>query len=207
MRRLYDDLVVPALVHWGMQSQQLASWRMRTVAGAYGRVLEIGIGSGFNFPHYSREVREVVGVDPSSELLRRAAKAGGWMPFKIRLMCQSAEGLPFPDASFDCVVATWALCSIPDAAAALAEAHRVLRPNGLFLFIEHGAAMHEPGLERWQQRLTPAWRLIAGGCHLDRRPDRLLEQAGFALQSLEAGHLIKGPRLVTYQYQGSAKPQ
>lgn len=206
MRQLYDRFVVPQLVHWGMQSEQLASWRARTVAAAHGRVLEIGIGSGLNFPHYSREVREVVGVDPSPRLLRRAAKAGGWMPFKIRLLCQSAEHLPYPDASFDCVVTTWTLCTIPDPLAALAEARRVLRPDGSLLFIEHGAAREEPGLERWQQRLTPAWRCIAGGCHLDRRPDRLLTAAGFTLETLETGHLIQGPRLVTYHYSGAARP-
>ena len=206
MRQLYDRFVVPQLVHWGMQSEQLSCWRARTVAAAHGRVLEIGIGSGLNFPHYSREVREVVGVDPAQRLLRRGAKAGGWMPFKIRLLCQSAEHLPYPDASFDCVVTTWSPCSIPDVAAALTEARRVLRPDGKLLFIEHGAAHEEPRLERWQQRLTPAWRCIAGGCHLDRRPDRLLADAGFTLESLETGHLIQGPRLVTFHYRGAARP-
>jgi ubiquinone/menaquinone biosynthesis C-methylase UbiE len=205
MRRLYDRLVVPHLVHWGMQSAQLAKWRAETVADAHGRVLEIGIGSGLNFPHYGREVREVVGVDPAPALLRRAAKAGGWMPFKIRLLCQSAEHLPYPDQSFDCAVTTWTLCSIPDPVAALAEARRVLRPRGRLLFVEHGAAMGEPGLERWQRRLTPAWRCIAGGCHLDRRQDELIEAAGFVIEKLETGHLLEAPRLVSYLYRGSAK--
>ncbi len=206
MRQFYDRFVVPQLVHWGMKSAQLGGWRERTVARARGRVLEIGIGSGLNFPHYGREVREVVGVDPAKALLHRAAKAGAWMPFKTRLLCQRAERLPDLDASFDCVVTTWTLCSIPDPAAALAEARRVLRPDGRLLFIEHGAATGEPGLLRWQQRLTPVWRHVAGGCHLDRRPDRLLEAAGFTLEALETGHLIRGPRLVTYQYHGVAKP-
>jgi ubiquinone/menaquinone biosynthesis C-methylase UbiE len=205
MRRLYDRFVVPHLVHWGMQSAQLGKWRAQAVADAHGRVLEIGIGSGLNFPHYGREVREVVGVDPAPALLRRAARAGGWMPFKIRLLCQSAEHLPYPDQSFDCVVTTWTLCSIPDPLAALAEARRVLRPGGRLLFVEHGAAMGEPGLERWQRRLTPAWRCIAGGCHLDRRQDELIEEAGFVIETLETGHLLKAPRLVSYHYLGSAK--
>ena len=204
MRQLYDRLVVPRLVHWGMRSERLQRLRAATVATARGRVLEIGIGSGLNFPFYGRDVEEVVGIDPSQPLLARAGKAGGWMPFKIRLLCQSAEHLPYPDASFDCVVATWSLCSIPDVAAALAEARRVLVPGGRFVFIEHGAA-DSPDLVRWQQRLTPAWRCVAGGCHLDRRPDRLLEAAGFTLETLETGHLIGGPRLVTYLYRGIAR--
>ena len=203
MRQLYDRLVVPRLVHWGMRSERLRHWRAATVAAARGRVLEIGIGSGLNFPFYGRDVEEVVGVAPSKPLLARAGKAGGWMPFKIRLICQSAEHLPYPDASFDCVVATWSLCSIPDVEAALAEAYRVLKPGGRFVFIEHGAA-DAPGLYRWQRRLTPAWRCLAGGCHLDRRPDRLLAAAGFTLEELETGHLLDGPRLVTFHYRGIA---
>jgi ubiquinone/menaquinone biosynthesis C-methylase UbiE len=147
----------------------------------------------------------VVGIDPSKPLLARAARAGGWMPFRIRLLCQSAEHIPYPDRSFDCVVSTWTLCSVPDVAAALAEVRRVLRPEGRLLFIEHGAAAGEPRLERWQQRLTPAWRVVGGGCHLDRRPDRLIEAAGFTLETLEAGHLIKAPRLVSFQYRGQAR--
>lgn len=203
MRRLYDRFVLPHLVHGGMASDRLRPWRAATVRAARGRVLEIGIGSGLNFPFYGREVREVVGVDPSPGLLERAARAGSWMPFKIRLLRQSAEHLPFPDGHFDTVVATWTLCSIPDPLAALGEARRVLRPEGRFLFIEHGAAP-EPGIHRWQRRLTPLWRTIAGGCHLDRRPDRLLETAGLALERLDTDYLLDGPRLVTFHYRGSA---
>lgn len=202
--RFYDRSVVPRLVHWGMRSERLQPLRAATVAAARGRVLEIGVGSGLNFPFYGREVTEVVGIDPAKPLLARAGKAGGWMPFKIRLICQSAEHLPYPDQSFDTVVTTWSLCSIPDVEAALGEAYRVLRPGGRFVFIEHGAAP-TPGLYRWQRRLTPVWRCIAGGCHLDRRPVQLLEQAGFTLETLETGHLLDGPRLVTFHYRGVAR--
>lgn len=187
-----------------MRSERLLPLRAATVAAARGRVLEIGIGSGLNFPFYGRDVAEVVGIDPAQALLTRAGKAGGWMPYKIRLVRQSAEYLPYPEQSFDSVVATWSLCSIPDAEAALAEAYRVLRPGGRFVFIEHGASP-SPGLGRWQRRLTPAWRCIAGGCHLDRRPDLLLARAGFEIETLETGHLLKGPRLFTFHYRGIAR--
>ena len=206
MRQLYDRFVLPHLVHWGMRSERLSPWRARTLAWAHGRVLEIGIGSGLNFPHYSREVREVVGVDPAPALLRRAARAGGWMPFRIRLLCQSAEHLPFPDGSFDCVVSTWTLCSIPDPMAALAEMRRVLRSDGRLHFIEHGASGEAPNVLRWQRRLTPLWCRLSGGCHLDRRPDRLVEAAGFAMETLETGNLIAGPKVVSYHYCGAARP-
>jgi len=205
MRRLYDRFLLPRLVHLGMSSARLRPWRAATVRAARGRVLELGIGSGLNFPFYGREVTEVVGVDPSAALLDRAAAAGGWMPFKIRLLCQSAEHLPFPDGAFDTVVSTWTLCSIPDPLAALSEARRVLEPGGRLLFIEHGAAP-APGVHRWQQRLTPLWRRCAGGCHLDRHPDQLLLAAGFDLERLETGYLMDGPRLVTFHYRGSAAP-
>lgn len=205
MRRLYDRFVLPPLVHCGMASRHLRPWRAEAVHRARGRVLELGIGSGLNFPFYGREVSEVVGVDPSAGLLERAARAGGWMAFKIRLLRQSAEHLPFAAGEFDTVVTTWTLCSIGEPLAALAEARRVLRPDGRLLFIEHGAAP-EPGVLRWQRRLTPVWRLCAGGCHLDRRPDQLLEAAGFRLDDLATGHLFDGPRLVTFHYHGSAVP-
>lgn len=203
MQQMYDRLVLPHLIHFGMAGAQLRPWRALAVDGAHGRVLELGIGSGLNLPFYGREVREVVGVDPSPVLLGRAAKAGGWMAFKLRLLQQSAEHLPFAAAEFDCAVATWTLCSIPDVAAALAELRRVLKPGGALLFIEHGRTP-VPGVARWQARLTPIWRRCAGGCHLDRQPDRLLVDAGFRLAELSQGDLVAGPRLLTYHYRGVA---
>lgn len=203
MRRLYDRFVLAPLIHFGMKSAELGPWRAATVEQARGRVLELGIGSGLNFPYYGREVEEVVGIDPSKGLLDRAAAAAGWMPFKTRLLQQSAEHLPFPDRHFDSVVTTWTLCSIPDPVAALAEARRVLRPDGRLLFIEHGAST-DPGICRWQRRLTPLWHSFAGGCHLDRRPDRLLLAAGLALERMGQGYLLSGPRILTFHYHGSA---
>jgi ubiquinone/menaquinone biosynthesis C-methylase UbiE len=201
---LYSRVIVPRLVHGVMGEELLLPLRRRVVEGARGRVLEIGIGSGPNLPLYGREVMELQGVDPSPYLLAHARRTAGWLPFPVRLLEQSAEHLPLADASVDTAVVTWSLCSIPDPLAALREVHRVLAPGGRVRFVEHGLSP-APGTGRWQRRLTPVWSRLAGGCRLDRRADRLLERAGFAVEELETGHLLPGPRLLTYHYLGVAR--
>lgn len=131
-----------------------------------------------------------------------AAKKAHRLKLDVQLVAQSAERLPFADASFDSALLTWTLCSIPDPLAALAEIRRVLRPGGELFFIEHGLAP-DPGVARWQQRLTPLWRPIAGGCHLDRRMDELV-RAAFPVVELETSYL-EGPRILTYMYEGCAR--
>lgn len=201
---LYSDVIVPRLIHRIMADKVLLPLRRRVVRAAGGRVLEIGIGAGPNLPLYGREVVDLQAVDPSSYLLAQARRVASWLPFPVRLLEQSAEHLPLADASIDSVVVTWSLCSIPDPMATLREAHRVLVPGGRVHFVEHGLAA-SPYLSRWQRRLTPVWHRLAGGCRLDRRIDRLLERAGFTLDELETGHLIPGPRLLTYHYRGVAR--
>jgi ubiquinone/menaquinone biosynthesis C-methylase UbiE len=197
----YQRFILPRLIDITMSSRELAPYRARTIAAARGRVLEIGVGSGINLPLYGPEVTEVVAIDPSPELLAIARKHADR---RTVLMTASAEALPFRDASFDTVVTTWTLCSIPSAAQALHEARRVLRSDGRLLFVEHGLAP-EPGVARWQHRLTPCWRCLAGGCHLDRKIDDLITAAGFRLDSIETGYLrAKTP--LTYMYQGAARP-
>ncbi len=133
-----------------------------------------------------------------------ARKAAGGVPFALEFVEGSAEAIPFDAASFDSVLTTWTLCSIPDASAALGEMRRVLKPGGALIFMEHGRSP-ERRVEAWQRRLTPLWTRVAGGCHLDRPIDALIRDAGFAIDRLETGYMVKGPRLMTYSYEGRAQ--
>jgi ubiquinone/menaquinone biosynthesis C-methylase UbiE len=160
-----------------MGQAQLQPYRSRVIGGAKGRVLEIGFGSGRNLPYCDAAVDEVVGVDVSSEMLALAAPAVAGSSHKLTLLALTAERLPFEDHTFDTIVVTWSLCSIPDPTAALREARRVLKPQGQLRFVEHGLSP-DPGVAKWQNRLTPLWVRCAGGCHLNRKSDDLIRGAG-----------------------------
>lgn len=198
----YERRVLPPILDLVMRQRQLAKYRRAVAAAARGRVLEIGVGSGLNFSHYRDGVDIVFGVDPSARLLamarRRAASAG----VRAQFVQGSATALPFADRSVDTAIMTWTLCSIPEPMVALGEIRRVLRPGGAFVFVEHGLSP-DAGVARWQERLTPVWRHLAGGCHLNRKADDLVRAAGFAFTSLETEY-AEGPRLMTYMYRGSA---
>ena len=201
----YDERVLPYLVHLTMRQETFFAYRQRVVQDAHGRVLEIGVGSGLNLPLYGERVRQVTGLDPSPRLLSmaRRVQAGSRVPFE--LIEASAEAIPLANESIDTVVSTWTLCSIPDALAALREMRRVLRPAGELRFIEHGRAP-EATVRLWQDRLTPAWKRLAGGCHLNRPIRELLEDAGFRVERMDTGYM-KGPKPMTFMYEGQARPQ
>ena len=199
----YQRHLLPRLIHLGMRQRQLVSLRERMVGLARGRVLEVGVGSGLNLPFYGREIEELVGIDSSRELLTMARKHTSWVHFPVKLMECGAERLPLEDRSVDSVVMTWTLCSIGDPRRALAEMRRVLRPDGALIFVEHGQAP-EAAVRRWQERLTPVWRKVAGGCHLDRPVARLIEASGLRLVDLESGYMVKGPKAFTFHYRGRA---
>ncbi len=205
---LYRHSILPRLIDWVMGQETLAEFRSRVVGGARGRVLEIGIGSGRNLPYYAAAAGEVVGVDPSPELLamarRSTAAASRPVTLPVTFVEQTAERLPFADESFDTVVVTWSLCSIPDPSAALREARRILKPGGELRFVEHGLAP-APGVQRWQHRVTPLWSRCSGGCHLDRRMDDLIRAAGFHITDLTKRYL-PGPKIMTFMYEGTAVP-
>lgn len=200
----YDDRILPHLVNLAMRNRQLLPYRQRLIAAARGRVLEIGIGSGLNLSFYAAGVEQVIGLDPSPRLLAMARRAGGRTPVPLELVEASATGIPLEDRSIDTVVATWTLCTIPRAVDALREMRRVLRPSGALLFVEHGRAP-DASVRWWQDRLTPAWRCIGGGCHLNRPIRTLVESGGFRIAQLKTGYM-PGPKPMTFQYEGCALP-
>lgn len=202
---IYRDWIVPTLIDVSMRNKRLLAYRQRIAGAAEGRVLEIGIGSGLNLPFYAAQAEQIIGLDPSPALLERTRRKARRLQPGIQLLTGSAEHIPLADRSIDTIVTTWTACSIPDIATALADMRRVLRPGGRMLFVEHGRAP-EARVAHWQDRLTPLWRRVSGGCHLNRKIDGLMRDAGFRIDRLETGY-IPGPRIMTFLYEGAATPR
>lgn len=199
---IYEKYLLPRLTKWTMSCKILRAERGKCLAGARGRVLEVGFGNGLNLGHYPPQVERVVGIDPSGEAEKLARKAIRACPFPVEVHTGIAEALPFAEASFDTVVITWTLCTIPDPESALREMARVLSPGGRFHFVEHGLS-GDPGVARWQHRLNGIQKFIAGGCHLNRDIATLIAGSGFAMEELQT-YYVKGPKTHTYLYRGIA---
>lgn len=199
----YNDRLLPRLCHLAMRNSRLLPYRKRAAALAEGRVIEIGVGSGLNLPFYGASVREVLALEPSAQLIRMARRWQSASRMPVRFIEAGAEAIPIESESVDTVVTTWTLCTIPRAVEALAEMRRILRPNGRLVFVEHGIAP-EKTVRWWQDHLTPAWKRISGGCHLNRPIDKMIEDAGFRFDRLETGYM-RGPRPMTYMYEGIAR--
>jgi SAM-dependent methyltransferase len=198
----YSRHILPKLIDKACGQPPMQALRSRYVSRATGRVLEIGIGSGLNLPHYSSEVSSITGLDPAAELTVMAMARAGDAAAPVDLLQVSGEDIPADDSSYDTLVCTWTLCSIPDVYGALNEMHRVLKPGGSFFFIEHGLSPDQE-VQGWQRRLEPFWKKIGGGCHLTRKADDLIRNAGFLLPELEAGYQ-PGPRFAAYMTHGVA---
>ncbi|MDP1632952.1 MAG: class I SAM-dependent methyltransferase [Caulobacter sp.] len=206
MTSFYDRHIMPRLIGCACASKPIMKQRVKVVPRAAGKVLELGIGGGANLQFYDpSKVESVFGVDPSAELRARAMTAERPQGLNVDIQDGTAEALPFEDASFDCVVCTFTLCSVQSPAAALAEARRVLKPGGRFLYCEHGLAP-DPGVARWQARLEPVWKSIAGGCHLTRPITASVAAAGFAVSGAESMYLPGTPRVLGWSEWGEARP-
>lgn len=200
---LYERHVLPHLIDFACGMGEVMKARSQLVPQAQGRVLEIGIGSGLNLGFYDpQRVKVVVGVDPSAAMQRLARERAARCQVPVEMIALELGQIQAADASFDDIVCTFTLCTIPDAVSALREMRRVLKPGGRLLFCEHGLAPDLP-VVRWQKRLTPLWKPLAGGCHLDRDIPALIGAGGFHIRELSTGYL-KGPRPMTHVYRGWA---
>jgi SAM-dependent methyltransferase len=206
MASFYDRFILPRLLGCACSSSPIMRQRAKVVPRAQGRVLELGVGMGLNLAFYDPDkVSEVVGVDPAAELRAVALAAPRDPRLAVTVEDGTAEALPFEDASFDTVVCTFTLCSVCTPAQALTEARRVLKPKGVLLFCEHGLAP-DPGVVRWQRRIEPIWKRIAGGCHLTRPVSSAIAAGGFALEQVESMYVPKTPKFAAWNEWGAARP-
>ncbi|RJG12138.1 class I SAM-dependent methyltransferase [Pseudomonas cavernicola] len=200
---LYSRHILPHLIDFACGMGAVMKARSKIVPQAHGRVLEIGIGSGLNLEFYDpAKVSRIVGVDPAAEMQTLARERAARIAIAVEMIPLELGQIQAAAASFDSIVCTFTLCTIPDAVAALQEMRRVLKPGGRLLFCEHGLAPDLP-VVRWQNRLTPLWKPLAGGCHLNRDIPALLSAGGFHIGELDTRYL-KGPKPMTYVYSGWA---
>ncbi len=200
---LYHRFILPALMHRVCAHKNITDQRKKIIPQAKGKVLELGIGSGLNLPFYvPKSVACVWGIDPSQTLMDMIPGPPARLSFPVLLMAGSGEQIPLDTHSADTVVVTYTLCSIPNIRQALAEVRRVLKPSGRLLFCEHGQAP-DMNITRWQDRLTPLWKTVSGGCHLNRPIAALIRDSGFAIQAMDAGY-VSPIRISGFHYRGTA---
>lgn len=199
----YQDQLLPRFQNKVMDRKDLREVRARVCRGLGGEVVEIGFGTGLNAEHYPPEVTMIKAVEPSALCMHLAAERISGSGARVELAGLTGEELDLPSESFDAVLSTWTLCTIPNVEAALGEVRRVLKPGGVFHFVEHG---HSPDAKvaAWQQRIEPTWKRLAGGCHVTRCIPELIEQAGFDIEPLEAYYVQGEPKVFGYTFEGVA---
>ncbi len=189
-----------------MAGEEFRRLRRELLASTNGEVLELGIGTGLNLPHYPQTVTELHAVDPAQLLPKTLAARSAQRSFPVYIQRDSAETLTYADRRFDYVISTWTLCTIPDPVLALQEVRRVLKPTGQFLFLEHGRSDNQK-VAAWQDRLNPVQNLIGCGCNLNRRIDYFISQAGLNMTQLDRFTMENVPRLGGEMYRGTATRQ
>lgn len=200
---LYERYVLPRVINLACSSKPNMKQREKVIPRAEGDVLEIGMGSGLNLSYYDRsKVNKVWGLEPSEGMRQLARRNPAGAHLDLEMIDLPGEEIPLDDDSVDTVVITYTLCTIPDAAKALAGMKRVLRPGGKLLFCEHGIAPDD-GVAKWQHRLNPTWKVFAGGCNINRDIPRVLESSGFRVVEDERMY-IPGIKVLSYNYWGSA---
>jgi len=203
--KLYDKYIVPALIRLVCSNPRFTEMRQSLLPKARGNVLEIGIGSGLNLPFYDHSsVTHIVGLEPSEQLRQHALKKINALNIPVEILPHGAENIPLESRSIDTIVTTFTLCSITEIQRALEEMRRVLKPDGELLFCEHGRAP-EQQVQRWQDRINPYWKKMAGGCNVNRDIHTLILQAGFLIEEPDHQYM-QGPKTFSYIYKGFAKP-
>lgn len=201
---IYEERVLPHLINCACSARPNRKQREKIIPLAAGDVLEIGFGSGLNLPFYdARKVRKLWALEPSEGMRRKSRSRVEATNLDVEFIDRPGESIPLDPNSVDTVVITYTLCTIPDALSALAGMRRVLKPGGSLLYCEHGVAPDE-GVRRWQRRLNPAWRRIAGGCNMDRDIPDLIAKGGFDIVDDERMY-IPGIKALCYNYWGRAR--
>ncbi len=204
IKSAYENYVLPKLLDTCCSTKPINYQREKIVPNASGTVLEIGIGSGLNIPFYNNsKIDKIYGLDPSIQLCKKAIKKAEEINMNIDFLFEGAEEIKLKSNSIDTVVITYTLCSIPNPMDALKEIKRVMRSDGNILFCEHGIAP-DIKVSKWQNRINPIWGKLFGGCNINRDIPSIISNSGFKVQNLEQMYLPSTPKIVGYNYWGSA---
>jgi ubiquinone/menaquinone biosynthesis C-methylase UbiE len=202
---IYEHYILPHLINCACGSSPIRYLRKQIAPRCYGKVLEVGMGSGLNLPYYNQEKVEFIwGLEPSHGMRKKASKNIKNSNIEVKWLDLPSEEIPLNSNSVDSILLTFCLCTIKDTQTALAEMHRVLKPNGKLFFAEHGIS-NEHNIAAWQNRITPSWKKVSGGCHLNRAIDKMITQANFEIESIERFYQRKMPKTAGFIYLGEAR--